>query len=189
MKAGVEWPGKLGKTEWADAHGNSASNVLYQGNPCRIIRVLHREGTTTTARTFDVRVTKLETRIHESFGIVQFGAAQIEKALPVYQYLDFVTLEDAGFCKKGQGGRFVEEHDLTWKGDFPCNTHGGQLSFGQPGLGGGGVQLVEAVRQMFGEATGRQVPDPANALVTGIGVVNYVRNWSVSAALVREKGA
>jgi acetyl-CoA acetyltransferase len=53
-----------------------------------------------------------------------------------------IELEDAGFCPKGEGGRFVEAHDLTFAGDFPLNTHGGMLSFGQPGLGGG-MTLVE----------------------------------------------
>jgi hypothetical protein len=39
---------------------------------------------------------------------------------------------------------------------------------------------------MFGEAHGRQVRDPRTALVTGIGVIPYGRNWSVSAALILE---
>lgn len=70
-----------------------------------------------------------------------------------------VAIEDAGFCKKGEGGPFVATHDLTFKGDFPVNTHGGQLSFGQPGLAGGMSQVVEAVRQVRHEAGGRQVKD------------------------------
>src|SRR5229473_5656615 len=44
-----------------------------------------------------------------------------------YTITVIVTLEDAGFCKKGQGGAFVWDHDLSYAGDFPCNTHGGQL--------------------------------------------------------------
>jgi acetyl-CoA C-acetyltransferase len=80
-----------------------------------------------------------------------------------------VTLEDAGFCKKGQGGRFVEEHDLTWKGDFPCNTHGGQLSFGQPGLGGGMSHVTEAIRQLMGRGGERQVKDAKLGYVNGNG--------------------
>jgi len=35
-----------------------------------------------------------------------------------------LTIEDAGFCAKGEGPKFVEEHDLTYRGDFPLNTHG-----------------------------------------------------------------
>ncbi len=60
---------------------------------------------------------------------------------------------------------------------------------GQPGLAGGGVNLVEAVRQMFGEAEGRQVENPRNALITGIGVIPYGRSWSTSAALLLEQCA
>lgn len=80
-----------------------------------------------------------------------------------------VTLEDAGFCAKGQGGPFVEAHDLTYMGDLPLNTHGGQLSFGQPGLAGGMSHVTEAVRQLQGRATGRQVPRCQLAFVNGNG--------------------
>ncbi len=66
-----------------------------------------------------------------------------------YTITVIVTLEDAGFCKKGQGGPFVLEHDLTYAGDFPCNTHGGQLSFGQPGLAGGMSHVTEGIRQLI----------------------------------------
>ncbi len=74
-----------------------------------------------------------------------------------YTITVLITLEDAGFCAKGQGGPFVEEHDLTYRGDLPLNTHGGQLSFGQPGLAGGMSHVTEAVRQLQGRAGERQV--------------------------------
>ncbi len=82
-----------------------------------------------------------------------------------------VTLEDAGFCAKGRGGPFVEEHDLTYRGDLPVNTHGGQLSFGQPGLAGGASHITEAVRQLQGRAGARQVPNCEIAFVNGNGGV------------------
>jgi acetyl-CoA acetyltransferase len=80
-----------------------------------------------------------------------------------------VTLEDAGFCAKGRGGAFVEEHDLTFSGDCPLNTHGGQLSFGQPGLAGGMSHVTEAARQLQGRAGERQVRDCEMAFVNGNG--------------------
>jgi len=86
-----------------------------------------------------------------------------------YTITVLVTFEDAGFCKKGQGGPFAAEHDLTYAGDFPCNTHGGQLSFGQPGLGGGMSHVVEAIRQLMGRGEGRQVKNAALAYVNGNG--------------------
>jgi acetyl-CoA acetyltransferase len=80
-----------------------------------------------------------------------------------------ITLEDMGFCKKGEGGHFIAEHDLTWEGDLPCNTHGGQLSFGQPGQAGGMSHIIEAVRQLMGRAGGRQLDNPTLGLAHGNG--------------------
>jgi acetyl-CoA acetyltransferase len=75
---------------------------------------------------------------------------------------------------------------LSFKGTLPLNTGGGQISAGQPGLASGGLNLAEAVRQMFGEGGGRQVSNPKNALITGIGVIPYARNWGTSAAMILE---
>lgn len=86
-----------------------------------------------------------------------------------YTITVLVSLEDAGFCKKGQGGPFVMDHDLTYTGDLPCNTHGGQLSFGQPGLAGGMSHVTEAIRQLMGRGEGRQVKNARLAYVNGNG--------------------
>ena len=99
-----------------------------------------------------------------------------------YTITVIVTLEDAGFCRKGHGGPFVAEHDLTWSGDFPCNTHGGQLSFGQPGLAGGMSHVTEAIRQLMHRADGRQVKDASLAYVNGNGGI-----MSEQVALVLER--
>ncbi len=86
-----------------------------------------------------------------------------------YTITVLVTLEDAGFCPKGKGGPFVEEHDFTWRGDMPLNTHGGQLSFGQPGLAGGMSHVTEAARQLRQRAGERQLKDCEIAFVNGNG--------------------
>jgi acetyl-CoA C-acetyltransferase len=86
-----------------------------------------------------------------------------------YTITVIVSLEDAGFCKKGEGGHFVEEHDLSYKGDFPCNTHGGQLSFGQPGLAGGMSHVIEGVRQLMERGGERQVKNATIGYVNGNG--------------------
>lgn len=111
-----------------------------------------------------------------------------------HPYDDFLIvvpmkLEHIGFCGPGEGAQFILDHDIGPKGDLPINTGGGQISAGQPGLAGGGVNLMEAVRQLFSEAGSRQVPDARNALVTGMGGVQYVRNWANSCAMVLEPGA
>lgn len=114
------------------------------------------------------------------------------KDIRMFQPYDDFTIavmmkfEDFGFCKRGQGSDFTLDTDLSFKGTLPLNTGGGQISAGQPGLASGGLNLAEAVRQMFGEGGGRQVSNPKNALITGIGVIPYARNWGTSAAMILE---
>jgi acetyl-CoA acetyltransferase len=104
-------------------------------------------------------------------------------------YDDFIIammlqMEMLGFCKKGQGCDFINEHDFNYNGDLPLNTGGGQISAGQIGLAGGGTNLIEAVRQLFGEAGKRQIKDTTNTVVTGIGGIPYNRNWNSSVVMV-----
>src|SRR5687768_18100297 len=73
-----------------------------------------------------------------------------------YPVISLMQLEDLGFCAKGEGPAFVRRHGFTWDGDFPLNTCGGQLSAGQAGAAGGFLGMVEAVRQLTGQAAGRQ---------------------------------
>lgn len=86
-----------------------------------------------------------------------------------YTIMVLLTLEEAGFCQRGEAGAFVASHDLTFAGDFPVNTHGGQLSFGQPGMAGGMSHVTEAVRQIQGRAGNRQIPDLELAYAHGNG--------------------
>jgi len=78
-----------------------------------------------------------------------------------------VSLEDAGFVKKGEIGPFYESTDTTYKGSFPVNTDGGQLSAGQPFLAGGLRHVVEGARQIMGRAGTRQVPKNDLCMVNG----------------------
>jgi acetyl-CoA C-acetyltransferase len=83
-----------------------------------------------------------------------------------YTITVLMTLEDAGFCPKGGGAGFVNAHDLTFRGDFPCNTNGGQLSFGQAGMAGGMTHVCDASRQIMGRAGASQVADCNTAFVS-----------------------
>ena len=77
------------------------------------------------------------------------------------------TLEDAGFAPKGEIGPFYQQTDTTYKGSFPVNTDGGQLSSGQPGLAGGFRHVIEATRQIMGRAGPRQVVKNDLCMVNG----------------------
>lgn len=100
-----------------------------------------------------------------------------------YTITVLMLLEGAGFCEKGKGIQFVNSRDLTFRGDFPCNTHGGQLSFGQAGLAGGMSHVCDGTRQIMGRAGGAQVRDCNRAFVAGNGGI-----MSEQVALVLEGG-
>lgn len=86
-----------------------------------------------------------------------------------YTITVLLSLEDAGFCEKGKGMSFVSDHDLTFRGDFPLNTAGGQLGFGQAGLAGGMHHVCDATRQIMGRAGDAQVANCNRAFVSGNG--------------------
>ena len=85
-----------------------------------------------------------------------------------FTYTVLVTLEDLGFCAKGEGGAFVSGQRTAPGGEFPLNTSGGGLSYNHPGMFGMYL-MIEAVRQLRGECGPRQVPKARTALVNGMG--------------------
>ena len=98
-----------------------------------------------------------------------------------------VQIEDLGFCKKGEGGRFVAEGNLiSGTGKLPFNTDGGGLCTNHPGNRGGMTKVIEAVRQLRGEAHPRvQVKNCALALAQGTG--GQLGSRHGSATLVMER--
>lgn len=113
-------------------------------------------------------------------GAVRSGAAAYAMAgmqprdIDVVQVYDAFTittllfLEDLGFCPKGEGGRFVADGAIAPGGRLAVNTNGGGLSYCHPGMYGVFV-LIEAVRQLRGEAGARQVPGCETAIAHGNG--------------------
>ena len=101
-----------------------------------------------------------------------------------YPVIVAMQAEDLGFCSKGDGAIFLAERDTTAGGNFPHNTSGGQLSAGQAGAAGGYLGLVEALRQITGQALGAQVPDARTALVSGFGMINFDRGLCSGAVVL-----
>lgn len=79
-----------------------------------------------------------------------------------------VTLENLGFCKRGEGGAFVEDGRIALGGALPLNPDGGGLSSNHPGMRGIFL-VIEAVRQLRGECGARQVEGAKIGLVHGTG--------------------
>ena len=80
-----------------------------------------------------------------------------------------MMLEDLGFCPKGEGGRFVDDRQITYGGSIPINTHGGLLSFAHPGMPGSLLHFLEVVEQLRGRCGERQVAGAELGLVHSLG--------------------
>jgi len=99
-----------------------------------------------------------------------------------------IQLEDLGFCEKGQGGRFVADGNLiSGVGKLPFNTDGGGLCNNHPSHRGGMTKVIEAVRQLRGEAhPAVQVKNCDIALAQGMGGLISARHGSATLILERE---
>jgi len=99
-----------------------------------------------------------------------------------------MLLEDLGFCEKGRGGDFVVDGNLvSGLGKLPVNTDGGGLCNNHPGNRGGMTKMIEAVRQLRGEANPAvQVQNCRLALAQGIGGSLGTRHAAATAILERE---
>ena len=99
-----------------------------------------------------------------------------------------MQIEDLGFCEKGQGGKFVSDGNLiSGVGKLPFNTDGGGLCNNHPANRGGMTKVIEAVRQLRGEASAAvQVPDCALALAHGNGGSLGTRSAAATLILGRE---
>src|SRR5258707_11426860 len=104
-----------------------------------------------------------------AFKMAGLGPKDVDTAqlYDCFTYMVLVQLEDYGFCKKGEGGPFVQSGALRLGGALPTNTSGGQLSEAHVE---GMLQIVEGVRQVRGTyAADRQVKDAEIALISGHG--------------------
>jgi acetyl-CoA C-acetyltransferase len=99
-----------------------------------------------------------------------------------------MQLEDLGFCKKGDGGKFVSDGNLiSGVGKLPFNTDGGGLCNNHPTNRGGITKVIEAVRQLRGEAHPKvQVPNCDLAIAHGTGGSLGTRHASATVIMERE---
>ena len=118
----------------------------------------------------DLTVTAGAVSGRDAFGMAGIKPSDVDVLEPYDSFTITVllALEDLGFCAKGEGGAFVEGGRLAPGGALPALTSGGGLSYNHPGAFGL-LLLVEAVRQLRGEAGDRQVPGAGIAVAHGVG--------------------
>lgn len=109
---------------------------------------------------------------------------QVVQTYDDYPVISMLQFEGLGLCAPGAGPSFVRDNDFTIAGTLPHNTGGGQLSQGQAGAAGGYLPVVEALRQVLGQADRQQVADARRALVSGFGMINYDRGLCSAAAVL-----
>ncbi len=99
------------------------------------------------------------------------SAVDFAQLYDCFSITPIITLEDFGFCAKGEGGPFVGDGTrIELGGELPIITHGGCLSHSHPGLPSGLFHITEAVRQLRGEVEPeRQVKDAEIGFVSGVG--------------------
>ena len=125
-------------------------------------------------------------RAFEEAGVAP-GDIQYASIYDSFTITVLLQLEDLGFCKKGEGGRFAADGNLiSGVGKLPFNTDGGGLCNNHPANRGGITKVIEAVRQLRGEAHPKvQVPNCTLALASGIG--GAIGHRHGAAALIMER--
>lgn len=148
--------------------------------PVRMRSMAMRMTHNSVAQLPDLEALGMREAANKAFESAGVGPGDIDVALlhDAFTISVLVTLEAMGFCKPGEGGAYMRSGAGSLGGRCPVNTHGGLLS--QAHIGGM-LHLVEAVRQLRGQAGRRQVPGARLAVVSGNGGV-----FSVCGAMVLE---
>lgn len=122
---------------------------------------------------FDLVRTVQSEAARQAFGEAGVGPGDIDVAelYDSFSITMMLQFEDLGFCRKGEGGAFVENGRIELGGDLPVNTYGGLLSFGHTGTSGGLHHFIEAARQMRGDCGARQVAGAQVAIATNVSAV------------------
>lgn len=133
----------------------------------------------------DLTVTPGAASAKRAFAMAGVTPSEVDVFEPYDNFTSAVIaqLEDVGFCGRGEGGPFVADGHTQPGGSLPTSTMGGGLSYCHPGALGV-LLLVEAVRQLRGEAGDRQVDNARIAVTHGVGGPAF--STSATAVLARE---
>lgn len=138
-------------------------------NPVELIGYGEGHGSRYIFRRDDLTISEAIQSGQRAFSMAERSPSDIDVAelYDCFAITPLITLEDLGFCDKGEGGTFIDEQGIRVGEGFPINTHGGELAF----AGSGVFHITEAVRQLRGEGGATQVKNAETALAHGVGGV------------------
>lgn len=138
--------------------------------PIRIIGAAESHSHWNISQMADLTTTVAVQTGREAFAMagIRCGDVDVFEPYDAFTITPLIALEDLGFCGRGEAGAFVQAGNLAPGGSLPSMTSGGGLSYNHPGALGL-LLLVEAVRQLRGEAGERQVDKAKIAVAHGIG--------------------
>jgi len=153
----------LCKEEWAKKYTDDPIYIIGSGQASDTLALHDRKSLTTLDATV-----KAAKEAYKQSGITTKGVDVVE-VHDCFTIAEIVATEDLGFCKKGEGGKLLDEGLTEIGGKIPVNTSGGLKAVGHP-VGASGIkQAVEIVLQLRGKADKRQVKDAEIGLTHNVG--------------------
>jgi acetyl-CoA acetyltransferase len=153
----------LTKPELAKKYADNPVYITGSGHASDTLGLFQRESFTS------VKATRNAAKEAYNMAGIKPADVEIAEVHDCFTISEIIAYEDLGFCKPGEGGKFIEKGVPTLNGDLPINTSGGLKSKGHPVGATGVAQLYEIFLQLTGQAEKRQVEGCSVGLTQNLG--------------------
>ena len=153
----------LTRPEIAKEYADDPVYIIGSGHGSDVLGLYERESLTSVKATRDAA--------KEAYEMASMRPNEVDVAElhDCFTIAEIIAYEDLGFCRPGEGGKFIEKGIPTLDGDLPVNTSGGLKSKGHPVGATGTAQLYEVFLQLTGQAEKRQVEGCKTGLTQNVG--------------------
>jgi acetyl-CoA C-acetyltransferase len=153
----------LAKPELAKKYTDTPVHIIGSGQASDTIGIYERETFTS------LRAAKLAAKRAYAMADVKPEDIDVAEVHDCFTIAEIIAYEDLGFCKAGEGGKFIESGETKLGGKIPVNTSGGLKAKGHPVGATGTAQAYEVYLQLTGQADRRQVKEAEIALTHNVG--------------------
>ena len=151
------------RPELAKKYTDTPVHIIGSGQASDAIGIYERETLTSLA------AAKIAAKKAYEMAGVKPKDIDVAEVHDCFTIAEIIAYEDLGFCKPGEGGRFIESGETRLEGKLPVNTSGGLKSKGHPVGATGTAQAYEIYLQLTGQAEKRQVKEPKIGLSHNVG--------------------